>query len=158
MQPEIIKQLKKLKSIRPETNFVFTAKQNILTTPQKRFFTFTYFQTRFLLTGTTIVLLLTLTLSIANLSKTSSLSKNFFSNPEEITREFENLDINIQLQEINYRQNINEIIALALNEITDKEPTYLKSSILENELNSFKINNNTEKNEKIEELLNKIIF
>jgi len=158
MQSEIIKQLKNLKAIKPEPDFTASAKQFILTAQKPRRFIFDYLQT-WVLATTAIVLLIVLTISVADFYKTLSLSKNFI-NPEEINYEFENLNINIQLQEISYRQSINETIAAALDEISDKKPTYLKTNILEKELNSLKINNgnNQEQNQKIDELLNKIIF
>lgn len=161
MQPKIIEQLKKLKSIKPGAGFVATARQLILAAPQPRRFIFPLQilagRSVWALGGAVAVLILVLTISIAGFGRVSTFSD--LTNSEEIDREFKNLSINIQLQEISYRQSLNEVIASALGEISDSGPSYLKSSILERELDSLEeIGNNLEKREKIEELLDKIIF
>jgi hypothetical protein len=155
MQPKIIEQLKKLKSVKPGTDFAAATRQLILAVPQPRRFIFPV--QIWALGGAVAVLILVLVISIAGFGRISTLS-DLTTNSEEIDREFKNLSINIQLQEISYRQSVNEVIASALGEISDSGPSYLKSSILERELDSLEIGNNLEKREKIEELLNKIIF
>ena len=77
-------------------------------------------------------------------------------NAQALETEFKNLDINIQLAKIEYSQNIDEAVSLALKEITEKQTNHLNPIILEseqNELNSESLNN-----KEIDGLLNQILL
>lgn len=153
MNQDIIQQLKKLKKVRPASGFQTQTRLLILATPVAKRSIFTL---PWALAGS----LAAIVLVIASLVSLNSLNKpaiSSFPNPEDIGLEFDNLSINIQLQEISYRQSVNEVIASALDEISDINPRYLKQSLLENELESFDINGALERQSQINELLDKII-
>ncbi len=77
-------------------------------------------------------------------------------NAEGLRSEFNGLDINIELKEISYRQEVNQEIASAITEITDNRTRHLSPSLLERESQSidFEAGSNGE----IDGLLDKVIF
>ncbi len=77
-------------------------------------------------------------------------------NPEKLTQEFNDLTINIELQNISYHQDVNQSIASALNEIGSNQAKHLNPDILQSEEQNLNLNSGT--NPKIDQLLNKIIF
>lgn len=74
----------------------------------------------------------------------------------KLNQEFDNLDINIQLNEIKYQQKISQDIASALVEIGETNIKHLNRSLLENEQD--KINFPDSDNSEINEMLNRVIF
>jgi len=75
---------------------------------------------------------------------------------QKLNQEFNNLSINIQLDEISYRQDVNQTIASALSEISGTNAKHLNSSILEKEISGLKINQN--QNGEIDEMLESVMF
>lgn len=153
-QKKIINQLNKLKAIEPDKDFVQKTRILILTTPTLK-------PTRriwrwFLVSaGAFAVLLLTLTL-ISNFAVKPKISA--FFNQQDLKTEFNNLNVQIQLQEIAYRQNLDSVISLALNEISDKQPRHLNPMLLQKEQASLETDNINQQQKEINNLLNQIIF
>jgi hypothetical protein len=55
------------------------------------------------------------------------------ASPEVLSKEFSSLNINIELQEIDYRQNVNQTIASAISEISDNKTRHLNQDVLNSE-------------------------
>ena len=77
-------------------------------------------------------------------------------NAQALKTEFQNLSINIQLAKIEYSQNVDEAVSLALKEITDKQTDHLNPIILESEQN--KLNSESSNNKDIDNLLNQLLL
>lgn len=154
MNQDIIQKLKRLKSVKPEKEFILKSRRLVLAVPQKRpIFAFSW-----IWAGVLAAVFLLVAVSAIS---TNSLLRNGYAtliNPEDISQEFDNLTINIQLRQISYQQNVNSAIASALNEISDSGPRHLKTSLLEKELDTLDINGGLDKQKQINELLDKVIF
>ena len=152
MKQELIKELIKLRSIEPNRAFVKKCRLLILEkTAQKPVIVL---WPRIVWIGALAGLLLIITLP--NLISRKQLNTASLNNVEKLSREFNEMAINIQLKEISYQQNINQAIASALTEISDTQIKHLNQSILEKEDNGFDVSNN--QNQEINDLLNKVIF
>lgn len=77
-------------------------------------------------------------------------------NPEGLKTEFETMNVNFELQELSYRQSVNQEIASALSEITDNRTRHLSPSLIEEESNSINLDDPNES--EIDSLLQSIIF
>lgn len=152
---QIIKQLNNLKNIEPEADFVRMTRGLILAAPV-RHFRIRIWSWPLAWAGAVAVLLLVLTLTFANPFIAKPKLSVFF-NQQDLSQEFNNLTVKLQLQEIVYRQNLNSSIGLALNEISDKQPGHLNTTLLQKEQNMLEINGSDQQKE-INELLNRVIF
>lgn len=77
-------------------------------------------------------------------------------NREKIKKEIENVDIQIKIEEITYRQEVADTVASALTEITSDRASHLNKGILKNEADRADVNNGS--NGEIDELLQRAIF
>lgn len=75
-------------------------------------------------------------------------------NAEGLRNEFNGLEINIELKEISYRQEVSQEIASAITEIGDNRTRHLNPSLLESEVGD--LNLDAEKSSEIDELLNRL--
>lgn len=153
MNQDIIQQLKKLSEIKPTGEFTAKSRRLILAVPQKRpIFSFP------LAWGAAVAVAILIVVSAVT-GGLFPLQPSYAAlfNQEDIKEEFNNLNINAQIRETSERQQVNRVIASALNEISDSGPRHLNQSRLEEELNSFKINGSPEKQKQIDELLQKVI-
>lgn len=152
MDKEIVQKLKRLSVIKPEQDYILKSRRLILAVPPAR--------PALITSGAWIGIFAVIILIII-----SSFTGNLFSksghislfDSEEIKNEFENLTISLQLEQITYQQNVNDVIASALNEIGDLNLYRTNPSLLEKELNSFNLNGDLEKQRQIDNLLEKVI-
>ena len=154
MHQEIIQQLKKLNAIEPDAEFVRRSRNHIVSMKNEPAFAFPSFSffPRLSLVGAFVFAGLLLAIfypfSFSSNQTFSALSA------EAINREFDNLSINMQLNEIKFDQNAHQTIAAAIMEITDMKTQHLSSQILESENVGMTID---ETGNQIDELLNQVI-
>jgi hypothetical protein len=67
------------------------------------------------------------------------------------------MDLNLQIEEITYSQDIHDTIASALNEISNSKTNHMNSSIIESENDYINQLENVENEEEINNLLNRVI-
>ncbi len=165
-EQEIIKKIKILKQIKPEGQFKIKGRNLLLTQIEvnsksnnslKRFFI--YFSQNPVSVFAFTIVFLTFTFGINQLIKMNSQYKISSIQTKELINEINKINVNKQLEEITYHQNINSFIASALDEIDDTNNLkYLKNQILEKEIESINIKiNDFQKGEEIEQLLEKKI-
>lgn len=150
---ETIKEIKLLKEVVPDPVFVKRARNLVLTAkPHLRFIP--AWVAGFALAAVILALVGSgIFFSAQNPSISSSLNKEF------LVKEFSELDINLQINEIAYSQDIHKTIASALTEISDSKTSHMNPSILEAEKEYINQLENTGSEEKeINTLLNKVIF
>lgn len=82
------------------------------------------------------------------------LSSSF--NPQSLAQEFKNLTINVQIQEISYRQEMNQTVSSALNEVKSTNASHLNQSILQSENSVLELQDSI--NPEIDKLLEKVIL
>lgn len=143
---ELQTQLKKFRAIGPTEAFKNKTLSLILQNNRRT----PVFNWRWIWAPALATIILTITIGGRILSAKPALS---FS-AEGLRSEFNGLDINIELKEISYRQEINQEIASAITEIGDSRTRHLSPSLLESEAGS--LNLNIEGNSEIEGLLDKI--
>ena len=147
----IIEILKKLRQIiQPGAEYSRLSKLAILNTPilspKRPIFNW---QLAFTMAGLLLVLV-----SGALIRNSKPTAPNL--NAQSLETEFKNLNINIQLAKIEYSQDIDEAVSLALKEITEKQTDHLNPIILESEQN--KLNSESSNNKEIDNLLNQILL
>jgi len=145
-------QLKKLKGIQPDPDFIRRSKSVIIALhPHPAAMRFRVPFSLFWAGAMAVVLLLAVVIFPAEQSVSiSSL------NPDRLAQELNDLDINVQLKEIKYYQTSNQEIALAINEIGDTRTRHLNSALLESELEN--VETQTATNPEIDQLLDEVIF
>lgn len=152
MNTDLIQQLKKLRAIEPDTMFVAHSRSAVLNykKPSPRFvFTTPHF------IGTAFAFAVFMLLIISFIQRSSPVLSSSL-NPKNLSEEFENLSINIQLTEIKYNQTMNQTIASALTEISDTRTRHLNSSLLESEKDALESPNDY--NNDIDVLLDRVLF
>ncbi len=149
---EIKKNLNELRIIGPNPEFKRALKAVVLNhKPERRVsFRLPFFR----IAGALAVFVLIVTALTLELSPTPVLSSSF--NPDALEKEFENLTINVQIEEIEYREKANQTIASALNEIENTNVKHLNSSLLQDEADNINLNDST--NPEIDALLETVIF
>lgn len=150
---QIIRQLNNLKTIEPEPGFIQRTRGLIFAAPAIRPRSWVW---PWAWAGALAILLLVFTLTMAN-PFTPRPKLSLFFNQQDLKQEFNDLTVNIQLQEINYRQNLDSAIGLALNEISDRQPDHLNTALLQKEQDALEANG-VNKQKEINELLNQVIF
>ncbi len=153
MNDQIIRQLRRLKSIEPDPSFVLGSRRSILAIKkQEPVFAFTWPNLRFV--GAFAGLVAVLVTSIFLFSGKSAPSA--LASPEVLSKEFSNLNINIELQEIDYRQNVNQTITSAISEISDNKARHLNQDVLNSESNNLNLDA-AGSDPQIDQLLNSVI-
>ncbi|MDI6734361.1 MAG: hypothetical protein QMD50_02630 [Patescibacteria group bacterium] len=154
MHEEIIKNLKKLRTIRPDEQFIKNSRGLILATyytPNKLRITWPVLAWS-AVAAFSVILIISLTLPRIQNSKILSSSLN----RDKIEQELNNLTINIQLEQITYSQTISQTIASALTEISDTHTKHLNKNVLESEQKS--LDGLDLQNSEIDRMLNQVIF
>jgi hypothetical protein len=151
MNDQTIRQLKRLKSIEPDLSFVSSSRRTILAfRKQEPVFTWPSFR----LAGAFAGLVAMLITSIALFSGNSA--SMAIASPEVLSKEFSSLNINIELQEIDYRQNINQTIASAISEISNNKARHLNQDVLSSESDNLNLDT-AGTDPQIDQLLNSVI-
>lgn len=146
----ILEILKKIGQIQPDAEYGRLSKLAILNAsvaPQKR----PFFNWQLAFTMAELLLIL---ISGALINDSRPTAPNL--NAQALKTEFQNLSINIQLAKIEYSQNVDEAVSLALKEITDKQTDHLNPIILESEQN--KLNSESSNSKDIDNLLNQLLL
>ncbi|MEX1013685.1 MAG: hypothetical protein WDZ80_00815 [Candidatus Paceibacterota bacterium] len=149
MDKETLKQFKILKVIKPDEDFKQSTRNIILAQKPVENRGFSFLPKVIAFTAALSVILV------------GFIGFNSLSNPSLASLDQEELNNEImqslQIEEIEYRQNINETIASALSEVSSSRSNHLDPSILESE-NTFIQNKQINRDEEVGELLNQIIF
>jgi hypothetical protein len=146
-----IENLKILKQVKPDNAFVKGTKSLILATKPHTKHLPIWATSLALMSA--FILLITSGIIISNQNPTisSSLNESF------LTEEFNDMDLNLQIEEITYSQDIHDTIASALNEISNSKTNHMNSSIIESENDYINQLENVENEEEINNLLNRVI-
>jgi hypothetical protein len=146
-----IENLKILKQVKPDNAFVKGTKNLILATKPHTKHLPIWATSLALMSA--FILLITSGIIISNQNPTisSSLNESF------LTEEFNDMDLNLQIEEITYSQDIHDTIASALNEISNSKTNHMNSSIIESENDYINQLENVENEEEINNLLNRVI-
>ncbi len=85
---------------------------------------------------------------------------SLFFNQNDLRNEFTKMALDLQLPEISYRQNIDDTILLALNEISDSQTNHLNTTLLQQEKGTLENNNNaaSQSSGEIDALLEQVLF
>lgn len=153
MHYDLTQQLKRLRAIEPDRRFVARSRNLILTPAPTapvplRWPLVAWATGGVAITATLVVLLATPQFSAPQRVLASSL------NQVTLESEFNNLPINIQLQEISYNQSLNQTIASAIHEIGDSSTSHLNRDLLESEGASVDLNVDGGINGAIDQMLN----
>lgn len=154
----ILEILKKIRQIQPDAEYGRLSKLAILSapvSPKKRpfFNPLTTLRMNWQLAFTMAGLLLIL-ISGALINNSKPTAPNL--NAQALKTEFQDLNINVQLAKIEYSQNVDEAVSLALKEITEKQTDHLNPIILESEQD--KLNSESSNNKDIDSLLNQLLL
>ncbi len=150
---EIIKDLKLLKEIKPDESFINRTRNIVLvTTPHSRL-------VPAWIAGLALAAVVLALIGSGILFSTHHPSISSSLNEDFLVKEFSELDINIQIDEITYSQDVHKTIASALNEISDSRTSHMNPSILEAEKEYInQLEDTGSKEKEINNLLNKVIF
>ena len=149
-----IQQLRRLRAIQPDSEFVRNSRASGLavrprTTYEKGGPVLLWF-------GATAVAIIMIgfitTFSIFSVKPVLSASLD----AQNITNEFDGLNINIELREVKYQQSANQTIASAISEISDTSTKHLNNSVLEEE-NKQANTDDSSLNGDIDKLLDRVI-
>ncbi|MDI6820839.1 MAG: hypothetical protein QMD65_01525 [Patescibacteria group bacterium] len=155
MHEEIIQQIKKLRAIRPDEQFVKNSRGLILAAngPAKIQIKVTWPIFAWSAVAAFCIILV-ISLSLPRIQNSKILSSSL--DQAKIEQELNNLTINIQLEQITYNQTVSQTIASALNEISDTYIKHLNRGILESEQRT--LNDLNPQTPDIDTMLNKVIF
>jgi len=149
---EIKKSLSELKVVSPDAAFKRAVKAMILSRVPEKTVSFRF---PFLKIGSVLAaIILIITAFTMEFSPTPALSSSF--NPGSLEKEFQGLTINVQIEEVEYRERANQTIASALNEIENTNVKHMNNSLIEGEAESIGIESAT--NPEIDALLDTVIF
>ncbi len=155
MNQELIGQIKKLRAIEPDSAFKANSRNLILSHKTKKpLFVFNW--PVFAWSGAIAMAAVLLTVTAAFFSKPKEVFSSSFD-AQKLNKEFSEMNINIQLKEIGYQQNVNQTITSALSEISQTQTKHLNASVLEKEKNEMEASS-SEPGSQIEELLNQAAF
>lgn len=155
-QKEIAQKLNILKTIEPSEGFINRTRLTIaIQSRQQNRKTFAW--PWMIFTGAFAAVLLVANVFL-NLSIVQPRLALFF-NQNDLRNEFTELALNLKLPEISYQQNVDDAIVLALNEISDNQPSHLNTSLLQKEGKDLENRNNSQnQGEEIDALLEKVII
>jgi len=157
MNQELIEQIKKLRAIEPDLAFKANSRNLILSYKTKKpFFNFIFNRPVLAWSGVLAMAAVILAITTAVLSKPKEAFSSSFD-AQKLNQEFSEMNINIQLNEIKYQQNVNQAITSALTEISQTQTKHLNSSVLEKEKNEMETSLSESKSQ-IDELLNQAAF
>lgn len=150
-QNDLIKQLNKLKTITPDQGVAARGRALIFVaeTPRR-------ISPLFLWASAFALTLLIFSISLIRNFENSKANIAASLNPDQISQEFNNLSINIELKDITYRQDVNQTIASALTEIGTNQAQHLNPDVIQSEAQGLNLDSGT--NPQIDELLKTIIL
>jgi len=158
MENEIINQLKKLKSIEPNEAFWQRSKSLILIQRPAPVFSVKYWFSAPVLNLAAVFAVLVVFVVGLNFYFSTDAAKVLATtslDAQSLSREFQELNINIQLEEVKYEQGVNQTITSALTEIGSNSIKHLNPALLESEQKNF--SSDDLNGEQIDKLLDQLI-
>jgi hypothetical protein len=150
MNQDILEQLKSLKKIVPDAGFSARTRHIILAAPvAERAWPAFFGWAKLAFGGLAVVAVLFIAVILPGLPKTVPIAS-----AEALSNEFNNLSVNIELQQITYNQNVNQTISSALTEITNNKLNHLNPAVLQSESSSVDPTAVPASNPRIDALLN----
>ena len=153
MNDRIIQQLKRLREIEPEAGFAAGSRRTILAFKKEQAPILVWPNLR--MVGAFAGLVAVLSASIFFFSGQNA--QEALASPEVLNNEFAALNINIELQEISYRQDVNKTISSAISEIGSTNANHMNKDVLNAESEKFNLDT-LESNPQIDRLLEQVIF
>lgn len=155
---DLIKQFESIRSLEPDPGFVSNSKNIICAVkPERGFGIFRAFQPAFL--GSFAVMVAVVMGAYFVGSRGESTLGYTSLNGERISNELDGANIDIELQELAYKQSINSAVASALQEIGNDRVSHLNGPLLKSESAGFSVQQKTdETGTKIENLLDAAMF
>jgi len=153
MEKDIIQQLHSLRLIEHDSQFKERSRSLILShkiEKERKFFTLP----TWIWAGAFAALLLSFSIYRLFFAPAAISLSSF--DAQTLADEFNNLKINIQLEEISYQQSINQAMASAFSEITNGETRHLNPTLLESEKKNLNLEETP--NPEIENLLHQILL
>ncbi|MGC9610892.1 MAG: hypothetical protein ABSE68_01595 [Minisyncoccia bacterium] len=152
MEDKIFRQLKQLKAIEPNPLFVAGSRRTILALRKEEpVFAWLNLRMAGAMAGA-VAMVAAAVFMFSGPSATTALAS-----PEALNREFTGLNINVELKAIDYHQNVDQTVSLALSEISDNRVKHLNKNVLETESDNLNLNSSTSTSQ-VDDLLNKVIF
>ncbi len=160
MEDQLLQQLKRLKAIAPDPTWVAAARSMLVVDRQEEAFqpSGRFIFLRWAAPAAALVFLAVAAL-IPNLFPTPVPTAVAALDTNNLTSEFQNLPINIELSKIGYQDSANATVASAITEITDIHTNHLSPPLLESE--EQKLNLPAEAptpDQDINQMLNQVIF
>ena len=153
---EIITQLKKFSAVKPDEGYSKGSLALIVSSPKKTGLFFGFLKST--LAGVAVFSLVAVVgVYLVGIWGEGEQTPYVSLNSEDIASELADLNINIELEEVEYRQSVHHAIASALDEISSDEVSHLNRSLLEAEQDLFgDIDSSLE--DEIDDLLKSVIF
>ena len=133
MTERIIEQLKRFKEIEPDPSFTAGSRRTILALSKEPVLVWPNLK----LVGALASLVAVVAAGTFLFSGQNA--STAFASPEALSQEFKNMNINIELREIEYRQNVSQTIASAITEISSNKLNHLNQEILRSESGEMKL-------------------
>lgn len=154
MNQFLIKQLEKFRIIEPDEIFLGRSRALVIAhTLQENHHYHHHIEWRTLLWAASVAGVLTIAVMIPRVIGRPHMSA---LDQDRLIKEMNALSINIQLKEIAYQEEVNQVIASALTEISNTDIRHLNTKVLEAEQEKFNFESSQDKT--IDELLNKVLF
>ncbi len=150
---DLKKQLKMLANIMPDEQFVAASRRGILAVRQNVKPAWGLFS----MWAAAAAMLVVSIVGFSSLLRTEH-AATAVATPEALSREFNGLNINVELQSVSYQQGVDQTIASALSEISNNSMRHLNQGVLQSEQNTINQNSGNTSNPQIDTLLNKVIF
>ena len=148
MSEHIIKQLKQLKTIAPDTAFVSRSRELILSTLPARKNRLTLI---FAWSGVAMLVMLIGGFSYVVSAPTMALSSSL--NETKIHDEINSLSTGIEVQQITYEQKVSQTVASALHEVGETKVNHINTSLLKKEAGEMNKGTNIYTSEEVDALL-----
>lgn len=151
MNQDIVSQLKSLKRITPHASFAARSKAELFALTQPRVVIAPWFSLRF---AGAVAFTLVLLLGAAAFAFPPRPTLSASLNEGLLTQEFNALPINIELDELTYREATKQTVASTIGEIQETEAAHLNASVIESELSSLEAESTSSK---IDSLLDEVL-
>lgn len=152
MHEEIIKQLKTLREINPDSGFVSRTRRNFsspTSTPSRVILLFSWKY----IGAFAMIIIMVFAIPLFFMPEQTLASLD----SETISKEIHTLPINVQLEEIRYNDSVQNTISDAISEASNTDTSHLNTSLLEKEGSSSLQTKNNEIEKNVDDLLNEVI-
>lgn len=153
MHKHIIKQLKNLRTIEPDNGFVLRTRNiftpTTTTTPPR---SFSFFNWRYASAFAFVLICVVLTVPFFAFTPEETLAS---LDTKLLASEIQSLPINVELKELNYNQKAQDIITIAVSEVSNTYTSHLNESLILKEEEIIKAEKEVSSN--IDDLLKQVI-